>query len=317
MPSLQHYFQFWAAKRSPRAAQIILRHRTIYVLPSRQGLGFLLVVLLIWLLGTNYQNNVVLGFAFFLLSLMLVSMIHAFKNMLGLTFTAAATQSAACGEMAAFAVVVSSQYHSDHHGILLSVADGETVQADFLAGQSAQVTLRVLAKHRGWLRLPRITVKSYFPLGLVRAWAYVNLEHRACIFPQPIATVEPPLARGQGVEGDVYTRQTGDEFHGFQTYQPGSPLSQVAWKHYARGAGLHLKDYRALQSQQYWLDWQSDNSGNMELILSHLCYWVNHLADSNQEFGLVLPHNTIAMGVGDVHRLQALTALALSGWVEA
>lgn len=316
MPSLKHYFQFWAAQRSPRAAQVILRHRTIYVLPSRQGLGFLLVVFLIWLLGTNYQNNLILGLAFLLVSLMLVSMIHAFKNMLGLTFVAAATQSAARGDRAPFALVISSQYRGDHHGILLSVADGDTVQADLPAGQSVQVSLAVLARHRGWLKLPRITVKSYFPFGLVRAWAYVDLEHRACIFPQPIASAEPPLALGQGAEGQVYARQTGDEFQGFQTYQPGSPLSQVAWKQYARGAGLHLKDYRASQSQQYWLDWHSGNSGNTELTLSHLCYWVNQLAEANQEFGLVLPNNTIAMGAGDIHRLQALTALALFGWVE-
>lgn len=320
MPSLKHYFQFWAAKRSPRAAQVILRHRTIYVLPSRQGLGFLLVVLLIWLLGTNYQNNLILGFSFFLISLMLVSMLHAFKNMLGLTFVAAASQSATRGEMAPFAITINSQYHSDHQAILLSAGNGESVQADFFAGQSVQVTLSVMAKHRGWLRLPRITVKSYFPFGLIRAWAYIDLEHRACIFPQPIASAEPPLAQGQGADGHVYTKQTGDEFQGFQTYQPGSPLSHVAWKQYARGAGLHVKDYRAIQSQQYWLDWQSGNSGNSgdsELTLSHLCYWVNHLAEANHEFGLILPHRTIAMGIGDVHRLQALTALALFGWVES
>ncbi|HOY24006.1 MAG TPA: DUF58 domain-containing protein, partial [Cellvibrio sp.] len=87
-----------------------------------------------------------------------------------------------------------------------------------------------------------------------------------------------------------------------------------AWKQYARGAGMHLKDYRALQSEHYWLDWQALNVHNTELALSNLSYWVNHFADNNIEFGLRLPNVTIEIGAGDVHRLNALTALALFGW---
>ena len=312
--SFKKYFQFWAAKRAPRASRVILRHRTIYVLPSRQGVAFLLLVLLIWLLGTNYQNNLILALSFFLLSVMLVSTIHAFKNMLGLTFSPAAIQSATAGELAPFAVMVSSQYHSQHHGILLSVENSSLIQADFLAGQNTQVTLGLMAQHRGWLKLPRITVKTYFPFGLIRAWAYVELDHRALIFPRAIACVTPPLGAGQeGVEGHYYSRQAGDEFQGFQTYQPGSPLSQVAWKQYARGAGLQLKDYRATQRQQYWLDWRELSARDPELALSYLCYWVNQFADSNSEFGLLLPNCRIEMGSGEIHRIQALTALALFG----
>jgi len=313
---LKKYFQFWAAKRSPRASQVILRHRTIYVIPSKQGLAFLLVVFLIWLLGTNYQNNLILALSFFLISVMLVSMIHAFKNMLGLTFAPGVAHSTAVGEVAPFDVVINSQYHNSHHGILLIVGDAAPVQADFQAGQTLHVSLGLNAKHRGWLKLPRITVKSYFPFGLIRAWAYVDLDHRALVFPRPIASLQPPLGAGQGADGHFYSQQLGDEFQGFQTYQPGSPLSQVAWKQYARGAGLHLKDYRATQSQQYWLDWKNINARDTELGLSYMSYWVNQFADANQEFGLVLPHAVVELGVGDVHRLQALTALALFGWVD-
>jgi uncharacterized protein (DUF58 family) len=310
----QHYFQRWAAKRSPRADQVILQHRTIYVFPSKQGLAFLFTVSLIWVLGTNYQNNLILGLSFFLTSLMLVSVIHAFKNLLGLTFTPESTQHAAVGERAPFDIQISSAYLSAHHGLLLSVDDEEPVRADLIAGKPTQVRLNANARHRGWLKLPRIVLKSYFPFGLIRAWAYIDLNHRALIFPRPIACDQPPLGAGQGEEGTYVSTQRGEEFQGFQTYQPGSPLSQIAWKHYARGAGLHLKDYRAQQSEHYWLDWQALNARDTELALSNLSYWVNHFADNNLEFGLRLPNFTLELGVGDVHRLNALTALALFGW---
>jgi len=313
LSQLKTYFQRWAAKRAPRADRVVLQHRTIYVFPSKQGLAFLFTVLLIWLLGTNYQNNLILGLSFFLTSVMLVSVVHAFKNLLGLTFVPDPSQHAAVGDSAPFDLLLSSSYHTHHHGLLL-VVDDEFVAADVAAGQTVQVRLNLQARHRGWLKLPRIVLKSYFPFGLIRAWAYIELRHRALIFPRPIACDKPPLGAGQGEDGVYFSAQRGDEFQGFQTYQPGSPLSQIAWKQYARGAGMHLKDYRALQSKHYWLDWHALNVRDTELALSNLSYWVNHFSDNNIEFGLRLPNLTIEIGLGNGHRLNALTALALYGW---
>lgn len=316
MAKLKQYFQGWAAKRSPRAAQVVLQHRTIYVFPSRQGMAFLILVGLIWLLGTNYQNNLILGFAFLLASLMVISVIHAFKNLLGLCFSPAAVQHAQVGDLAAFDINISSLYGYDHYGLQLSLDTDEIITTDLIAGAIVQVRLRTKARHRGWLKMPQLLLKSYFPLGLIRAWAYINLEQRALIFPKPIACEQPPLGIGQGEDGSFLAAQRGDEFHGFQTYQPGSPLTHIAWKQYARGAGMHLKDYRAQHTVHYWLDWQVMNLRDTELALSHLSYWVNYFSNQHVEFGLRMPQQTIALGSGDIHRLNALTALALFGWVD-
>ncbi len=305
------------SKRSPRANHVVLKHRTIYVFPSKQGVAFLVLIVLIWVLGTNYQNNLILGLSFFLTSIMLVSVIHAFRNLLGLTFTPAAVQYSKVGDVAAFDIEITSSFKNDYHGLMLQADDEfEAVRADVRSGKTTAVRLNAYARHRGWLKLPRIILKSYFPLGLIRAWAYIDLDHRALIFPRPVACDLPPLGVGQGEEGRFVSRQSGDEFQGFQSYQPGAPLSQISWKHYARGAGLHLKDYRALQSEHFWLDWQAVNVIDTELALSNLSYWVNYFAESNLEFGLRLPHVLIERGGGDVHRLNALTALALFGWVQ-
>lgn len=51
-----------------------------------------------------------------------------------------------------------------------------------------------------------------------------------------------------------------------------------------------------------------------ELGLSQLSYWVTNFSENNIEFGLRLPGVTIPVGTGDVHRLEALSALALFGW---
>lgn len=316
MSRFQTYFQRWASRRAPRAQKVILKHRTIYVFPSKQGVGYLLVVLLVWILGTNYQNNLILAFSYLLTSVLLVSIVHAFKNLLGLTFEAATVQASTLGESAIFDIQLSSQYLSTHHSVLFALGKSDSVCVDLSPKETLCVRLHAPAKQRGWQNLPRITIKSYFPFGVIRAWTYIDLAHRALVFPKPIATKNPPLGALEGEAGNQLSQSMGDEFHGFQSYSAGAPLSQVAWKQYARGAGLHLKDYRAEQSSHYWLDWQYLSSSDTELKLSYLCYWVNEFSNNNIEFGMILPHKIIPMGQGDKHRLDALTALALFGWID-
>jgi uncharacterized protein (DUF58 family) len=221
------------------------------------------------------------------------------------------------GEKAIFNINVFSTYGAAHHGVLLFVENEEHVRLDIKesrARESVDAQLLLVAPHRGWVKLPRIVVKSYFPYGLIRAWAYVDIDHKTLIFPKPIASKNPPVGAGDGDGAIEVSKIRGDEFNGFQTYVAGSPLSQVAWKQYARGAGLHLKDYRSNQGQQIWLLWDALTVADTELRLSYLSYWVNHFFENNIEFGLQLPHQRIELGVGELHRVQALTALALYGW---
>lgn len=314
LSKIQDYFQRWMSERSPRADQVTLQHRTIYVFPSKQGAAFLLLILVIWILGTNYQNNLILGMSFFLTSLMLVSVVHAFRNLLGLSFSPGSVRHAVVDEFVAFEVEVSSKYSSLHYGLVIQAdGDSEPVRIDLNGNGPTKTCLLIKASRRGWMAMPRIILKSYYPFGLIRAWAYIDLRHRALIFPKPIKSDAPPLGIGEGHEGSFLSKQSGDEFQGFQNYQPGSPLSQISWKHYARGAGLHLKDYRALQSNHFWLDWHALEGLNVELALSHLSYWIHQFSENNIEFGLRMPRATIALGSGDVHRISALTELALFG----
>ena len=58
--------------------------RSLFILPTRLGLCYLLVMLAIYLLGTNYQNNLVLLVAYALGSLFMVTMWLTHRNLLGL-----------------------------------------------------------------------------------------------------------------------------------------------------------------------------------------------------------------------------------------
>ena len=53
-------FNRWLAKRIPSQKEHRLNSSNILIYPTRFGLGYLAIVMLIFLLGTNYQNNIIL-----------------------------------------------------------------------------------------------------------------------------------------------------------------------------------------------------------------------------------------------------------------
>lgn len=308
-------FDQWVAARAPLANQIELKHKTIYVFPGRQGLAFLGLIGIIWLLGTNYQNNNILGFSFLLISVFVLSILLAFKNLLGLHIKVAQVQRSTLGEKAIFDFLVSSTLSRAHYGIYLKVGEGELpVGFDLAAGEELSIRLVMDSKHRGWQKLPRVTLVSHFPFGIIRAWSYLYLDHQALIFPKPIENKFDSFTGGDADAAGQLTSQLGDEFAGFANYQQGQPLTQVAWKLYARGAGMLVKDYRQQVSNSLWLNWDDFYLRGTELALSHMAFWVETLHQQHEIFGLTLPGIVVQPGQGEAHRLEVLSALALHGW---
>lgn len=311
--SLRDRFWQWVARRAPKAPAITLQHKSIYVFPGRQGLLFILVVGLMWLLGTNYENNLILAAAFLLMSMMIVSVVHAFRNLAGLRFTAIGSQPVFAGDYVRFDVLLEAAPRTDHENIHLSFDENVPVAVDVAHSGEHRLNLSAKTFRRGWYQPGRLSIKSHYPLGLIRTWSWIQLDVKALVYPAPLASAVPPMVPANSHHGDYLSRENSEDFQGFQRYQPGAPLAHVAWKQFARGAGLHLKDYVGYQNQQVWLDWDGLPGLDTETRLSQLCYWTLELAKTRTEFGLRIPGCTIELGSGSVHQERVLRALALFG----
>jgi uncharacterized protein (DUF58 family) len=310
---IQEGFRRWIERRAPRADEVLLRHKSIYVLPTRQGLGFMVMLLLLWVLGTNYQNNLILGLVFLLISLVFVSVVHAFRNLSGLRVKALRAIPAFAGELAEFELLVSRAPGTPHESLTLGWEAGLFTELDLIDQPEARITLSHRARHRGWLRPNRLLIESHFPLGLIRAWSWAYLDVQAMIYPQPRSSRDAPLAHLMADSGERLSRENQEEFQGFRSYQNGAPLTHVAWKLYARGAGMYLKEYSGFQSEQVWLDWYRLAGLDQESRLSQLCYWVLEFGKSTAEYGLRLPGVEVPLGRGAKHQRRVLKELALFG----
>ena len=85
---LQTRFDRFITKRMPSSDKQTLSQPNIFIFPTLFGFSYLLFCLLLFVLGTNYQNNLVVFVSFLLGSLFVVAMLHSFNNLSGITISA-------------------------------------------------------------------------------------------------------------------------------------------------------------------------------------------------------------------------------------
>jgi len=302
-------FSRWLDRRVVPARQHTLNNKRLFIFPFGGGWGFIGISFLLWLLGTNYENNLVLGVAFFLSALFIVAIHHTFFNLSGLTVQYIQSAPTFAGEDAEVELSLSRQAGAKEN-IELSFPSGRPSRVDLISDTEQRVKLFVPAKVRGRYRPGRLVVQSFYPLGLLRCWSWLDLNVEVLVYPKPLAGVELPMGYGDATDGDQRDAQGAEDFHGFVRYEPGMSLRHIAWKQYARGQGLYSKDYVSFREQSLWLDWDV-LVGAREQRLSQLCYWVLKLAATTQPYGLRLPGVALTPDTGLEHKLQVLRALAL------
>ncbi len=304
----------WLSRRIPPASSVRLDQRRIFIIPSAAGAVFSLVLLLLLLVGINYQNSLAYGLTFFLMAVFIVAILHTFRNLAGLTVQAAGSMPVFVGEQALFKVRLLSTDRA-HQAIALGWPATGLQLCDVPQNGAAPCALSQPALRRGWLKPERLRVESRFPLGLLLAWSMVDSDQAVLVYPRPLPG-ELPLSAGLGDEdedqGSRTLGQGADDFQGLKTYQPGDSRRRLHWKAYSRGQGLLVKDFAALAGQDVWLDLLA-LGGDTEARLSVLCHWVLKLHERGQPFGLRLPGTQVSIDTGERHRDACLQALALYG----
>jgi len=302
----------WLNRRLPPAPTMTLDHRKLFVLPTGAGMGLLLVIFLLWLLGTNYENNLVLALAFLLVGLLVILPIHTFANLSGLKLQRVETLPAFAGDYGQARIALGKTGKRHHERVQLAWPPEEGVQVDILEDDLREIRLDLPLLQRGRVRAPRIHVQSRFPLGLFRCWSWVDLDVEFLVYPQPRSAGPLPYGASVG-EGDQQKpfSSGGDDFVGLKAYQPGDSLRHVAWKQYAGGRDLNSKEYASGTDARLWLDWDLLGGRDVEVRLGNLCAWVLEAERAQVPYGLRLPGQSIDPDLGAAHRHKVLSALAL------
>jgi len=288
-----------------------LDRRRIYILPTPLGAAYAAMLFAMVLGGMNYGNNLGLALAFLLVSLGLVVMHHCHGTLSGLVLRLTGTESAFVGSHVTFKLTLENNALAPRPRIELGIGAGPACIVDVPSAGSAPAELGVAAVRRGRLPLERFVVATRHPLGLFRAWAVVHCEHTAIAWPAPAERGRTPPGVATDTGGAQEHAQGDHDFAGLRPFQPGDSLRRIAWKAYARGQGLHTKQYAGTDVVSHVFDWDSLPALGPEARLAQLCRWVLDAHERGEAFGLRLPGVALEANVGTAHRERCLNALAL------
>lgn len=306
-------FTRWLDRRIPPSPQITLSQRNVFIFPTRTGFVFAGLLLLLLLGAVNYQASLVYGVAFLLGSVFLVTILYTFQNLSGLRLELIGARPGFVGEDLEFSVrVVRPQGGKSREGIQLGWLSGIMQWAELVDKEADTVRLYVQATERGYLRPGRLLVETYFPLGLLRAWTWVDLNARALVYPKPIFQEFPRAQQGARDEGELIDPMGSEDFRDIRAYQPGDPIKHILWRSYAHSEELMVKQYASFLEPRLWLDLDAV-AGDTEERLSRLTGLALKATRLEREFGLRLGARKIAPGTGESHLEQVLRELALYG----
>jgi len=311
--SIRPTFDFIARRSGPFDGDVVLDKNRVYILPTRTGLLYMLLLLLLLIGSVNYSKSLGYMLTFLLAGLGNIIMFMTWRNLAGLRLRAGGCQPVFAGDDARFAVELVNAGAMPRYSLAISREGREYEVVDLAADGLGLIHFSVDAKRRGLLRAGRFRLYTEFPAGLFVAWTWIELNMRCTVYPKPALRAAMPISKS-AEDGDGELAGMGlEEYAGLRKYQSGDSLRRVSWKATARSDVMHTKEFTGGQPQLLWIDWQAQAASGIEDKLSRMARQVIDAEAGNNLYGLRLPGSEIKPDRCGRHYHRCLQALALFG----
>lgn len=303
---LSGWLSGWLWPRQSDTPPLRLTQRRIYVLPTTPGMMYASTLLLMLVGSINYNLSLGYALTFLLAGLGIVAIAQSFRNLSGLQLTPARHEPGFAGDQVHFGVQLITQ--RPRGGLQLQLNGGSPVISH--VREQDLLRLPLPAGQRGWQSMPRLTISSSWPLGLVKAWSHARFDERCLVYPAPAVNV--PAWPVSGGSGRRHNPDDPDDFFGLRDHRSSDLPQHVAWKASARlDDQLLSKQFSAEQGEAQWFDLAHAPGSTLEDKLSVLTRWILDAHTGRQSYGLRLGNRTLGPSAGPDHLHACLQALAL------
>ena len=287
----------------------------IFILPTGFGALYLTGSLAMILIGSAYQNNLVNMLAFFMLSLVFVTMIQTHNNLKNISVVSLICEGGFSGHEFLVTTIIANDAKVSRFNIesrLRKMKPLSVYEHPSILPEMGTLRLRSTypALKRGRHQIHSVRVSSIFPLGLFEAWMWLSVTSDYCVYPEPkgpLAPIDPlPFTQLQHLP-----LLGGDDFHHHRRYEDGDSQRHIDWKAVARGRPKLVKEFNdGATPQAIIFDWQDLYEMLPEDRLSQLALWIEEARIRKTSFALHLPQKLIPAGNSRQHIIRCLEALA-------
>ncbi|MES3037135.1 MAG: hypothetical protein V4736_04435 [Bdellovibrionota bacterium] len=262
------------------------RNRT-YIIPSKQGLRFIFLLIVLLTMGLIYGNNLTMGLCFLLTGWFIIIMLLSHENIRTLELVHCRLLRAYSGEHAELEIELTSQKWFDNRYDLEIYGQGFKQEVSLPSGQTRRFVLRTmnLSLPRGQHSDVRIRLKSEFPFGLFRPWKTFDLKETWLVAPS--RKLSAADLKNKSPEDDR-------EFSSFEMGQYKKPGQIVDWKMTTIRSEqdprlIVFRDFQPRWGQLAVFDW-NELTEETEERLSRLTALVADAYTSGIPYQLILPH---------------------------
>ena len=303
----------WARRRQGEdRLPITVTARRVYILPTRAGLAFALLLFVMLLAGLNYSNSIAMLITFLLAGFALIVMHLTHRNLVGVMARSVAPVDAFAGEHGLLLVTLESSGNVRRLAIDCEAENSDRIGVTLPESGTVRADIAMPLLKRGRIRVSRIKLSTAFPFGLFRAWTYLHLQIPVLAWPVPRGRREAPPESSTGGDAPSVHRAGDEEWASLREFRSGDSPRQVAWGAYARGRGLLVKTYQSPAAHHRWFELAAV-PGDLEPRLEQLSAWVMAAHARGERYGLRLGAQDIPPDGGSEHRRRCLDALALHG----
>ncbi|MGE8559635.1 MAG: DUF58 domain-containing protein [Acinetobacter sp.] len=295
-------WQKWLAKRFQFEKEKQLSQKDILIFIYQQGYLYVILILITFVAGVNYANNLILGFCFLISAILCISFYLTFKQLHDLSIEISVNEIGQVGNH------LDLQLHfqqSQPQMRYLWIKTDQHLEKVAITDLKHNIHLSFFTDKRGKFHYPTVQIYAVYPFGLVRAWTYFYLKEYSWVAPKAEFYNAENKLHQHSFEPDM------DEFRELRNFKLGDTLQAVSWKQAARGQGLYIKVFEQHNEQpsveiHYALMPSTEHEEKLSLMMG----MIEQCEQLQCSYAIFLPQAELAIGVGAKQLLQAKKLLA-------
>lgn len=304
-------FKFISKRSGPFKGSATLTRDRVYIVPTKIGLIFSLLLITLLLGSINYEKSLGFVLTFLLAGIGNILLLSTWRNIAGLVLKGDTSLPVFSGELAIFNVQLLNNQLLNRYSIAISHNGVEHDIVDCAANSNQLISFKAQANKRGLFNPGRFRLYTEFPSGLFIAWTWIDLSMTCIVYPAADKyTHAPAYDNNQSGENDMPGHGL-ENFSHLRKYHHGDNVSRISWKAAAKNDELFTKEFTGAKPSSHWINWDDIPARDTEHRLSIITALIIYAEKNQQSYGLKLPQKQIQPASGNKHYHQCLTALAL------
>ncbi len=268
------------------------------------------MAMVLLMMAMGYGNNLIYLSVFTLISVAFCSMYVTNENVRRVSVRVVRPNVLFASEDNLIPVRISNETGYDSFELSLSFSRGQSRTASFgaPARKAAGVPVVWAPPKRGVARLPRLTLESRFPFGLLRSWKNEDATEEVIVSPERRGDPQFPVLDSAG-------REKGNMglFRDHRPFQSTDSPRRVDWRATAKSQDLLVKNFEGSEKVPLHFAWEQTCSlSDFESRLSQLSLWLSRAEELGFSYSFRFGEFDSGESQGADHLRRCLEVLALS-----